>query len=71
MTLVDETEDRTEVDGCCGQNDVSRLSGRGVCRDPDSGLRAPEVSRLPLRPACWLHLHIYSLIYTLLITWGT
>lgn len=27
MTLVDETEDRTEVDGCCGQYDVSRLSG--------------------------------------------
>lgn len=27
MTLVDETEDRTEVDGCCGQY-VSRLIGR-------------------------------------------
>lgn len=62
---MDETEDRTEVDGCCGQYDVSRLSGRnsdcrGVCRDPDSGLQAPEGSQLRLRPACWLHLHIFS-----------
>lgn len=57
---MDETGDRTEVDGCCAQYDVSRLSGRGVCGDPDSGLRAPEGSRLPLRPACWMHLHIFS-----------
>lgn len=57
---MDETGDRTEVDGCSGQYDVSRLSGRGVCGDPDSGLQAPEGSRLPLKPTCWMHLHIFS-----------
>lgn len=44
---MDETGDRTEVDGCCAQYDVSRLSGRGVCGDPDSGLRAPEGQPTP------------------------